>query len=32
MEGCTGRRYIAEEMNRAGVTAHLISAGLGFGA
>jgi hypothetical protein len=23
MEGCTGWRYIAEEMNRAGVTAHL---------
>lgn len=23
MEGCTGWRYIAEEMNKAGVDAHL---------
>jgi hypothetical protein len=23
MEGCTGRRYIAEEMSKASVTAHL---------
>jgi transposase len=29
MEGCTGWRYIAEEMAKAGVTAHLAERGPG---